>query len=281
MYINVLSAYFYVCIYISLQTLYFVKLSLFLLINIPTRPLRLQKRLSPGQHRTILPPQPLRLQLLQPILNLIRLPASNPEDLARKRQLGARMRGCRSAVGRRAEDDCARDVGRLVGGEVLLVPALLDAADHARLGHPRADGVDADVLFQCRHAQAAQDAQYAVLAGCVGDEAAALFESGDAADEDQIAPGALLRTLVLAQVVHANTRREQRALEIDVYLSRGRLDGDVCLGQKRILVDSDSGISDDDVDAAEFFLRGFEQPQLVRIQGRVAVDIADPVPAEL
>lgn len=104
------------------------------LMNIPTRPLRGKKRLPLSQHGTVLPTQPLRLQLLQSILNLIRLAAAYPEDLPREGELCTGMsRGLvRTAVGRRADDDGASDVGGLVGGEIVLVPALFDAADHSR-----------------------------------------------------------------------------------------------------------------------------------------------------
>lgn len=96
----------------------------------------MQKLLPLLQNLTILSPQPLRLQRLDPVFNLIALSPTNPDNLPRERQHSTFMplivfRSIRCC----ANEDRICDVLGLVGRQAEIDPSLLDAGDHSRFYH--------------------------------------------------------------------------------------------------------------------------------------------------
>lgn len=157
-------------------------------------------------------PEPLRLQIIDALFDVISPPAADkdgpPIVLLARCQL--------------ADDSC--HIPGLIHGQSRRLPRRLHMAQHLGVGRPGTNHVDADIESGRRvQAQGAHNAQHAMLGSRIGKEPRRLLEAGNRGQQND-GPGASasLCWSLRPQVCQCDPGKVQRALQVDVENIRQR-----------------------------------------------------------
>ena len=149
--------------------------------------------------------QPLGLESVDILLDLPRTTALDKHGCAVQGLVGQNA----GRHGRNVTDAVSRQTG--------IFPLLLDILNGFGLGHPRADGIDAQGVLIGRGdvvAQGTHEANHAMLRGLVDKQRRALLESSQAREEENGTVGA--GTAVMTQIDGGDARNVHGAKQIDI-----------------------------------------------------------------